>query len=63
MGVLNTEATRDPQKDDNKVKDHLYVKLGLSKKFFIFQLFESIDFDISFLDYRDRANHSHDTHV
>ena len=48
MGVLNTEATRDPQKDDNKVKDHLQKK---------------IDFRISFSDYRDRANHSYDTHV
>ena len=26
MGVLNTEATRDPQKDDNKVKDLFFLK-------------------------------------
>ena len=49
MGLLNTEATRDPQKDDNKVQDQ--------------QFFESIDVNNPFLDYRDRANHSHETHV
>ena len=27
MGVLNTEATRDPQKDDNKVKILVYYKI------------------------------------
>ena len=45
MGVLNIEATRDPQKDDNKVKDQLFVKLGLSKKFFIYS-FNSLNLSI-----------------
>ena len=29
MGVLNTEATRDPQKDDNKVKNLLSMVIDI----------------------------------
>ena len=42
MGLLNTEATRDPQKDDNKVRDqqvlYSFISLNLSMLTIHFQI-------------------------